>query len=126
MYTVRVETSFNAMHRVRLSDGSTEPLHGHDWKVHAHFARERLDEIEMVVDFLEVHRALDGVVQELHHTDLGNHPVLSKYNPTAETIARFIFDQLDQSGLSTLIRVDVTEAPGCVASYTRPGETHTE
>ncbi len=117
MYTVVVETTFSAIHRVRFADGSVEPVHGHDWVVRAHFAREELDAAGMVVGFEGAMEALGAVAAELHHRDLNAHPCLAGVNPTAENIARHFFDALRARGLETVGAVHVTESPGCVAIF---------
>ncbi|MCH7704942.1 MAG: 6-carboxytetrahydropterin synthase, partial [Planctomycetes bacterium] len=102
---------------VRFRDGSVEPRHGHDWVVRAEFARAELDECGMVVDFLEARRVLDAISGDLHHTDLNEHPALGGANPTAEAVARYVFDRVRDAGLTDIRRVEVTEAPGCIASF---------
>jgi len=117
MYTVSVEATFCAMHRVQMPDGSLEPLHGHDWRVRARFAGETLDDHGMVVDFCEAKDALDRIVGEFHHTDLSAHAALGGKSPTAEVVARVVYDLLEKSGLGSLSSVEITEAPGCVAAF---------
>lgn len=117
MYEVTVEASFNALHRVRCREGPLEPVHGHDWVVRAKFARASLDELAMVVDFCEAQEALNQVIGALQHANLNEHPMLNGGNPTAEAVARAIFDTLFQCGPPGLAAVTVTEAPGCVATY---------
>ncbi|MGB2986249.1 MAG: 6-carboxytetrahydropterin synthase, partial [Phycisphaerae bacterium] len=114
MYAVTVEAGFSAVHRVRLRDGTLEPQHGHDWHVRARFARAELDDAGMVIDFGNARSALQSIVAQLHHTNLNHHEDLADSNPTAEVVARYIFERLAKMGLSTVSRVEVTEAPGCV------------
>ncbi len=117
MYIVTVEAGFSAVHRLRHADGMVEPLHGHDWVVRVHFTRPDLDDNGMVVDFHQAERALQEVVQHLHHTDLNGNEAIRGRNPTAEVIARHIYERLRALGMATARRVEVTEAPGCVAAY---------
>ena len=117
MYTVTVEGGFSAVHRVRLPDGTVEPPHSHDWVVRAHFGRPELDAAEMVIDFHEAQARLQAVLTHLHHTDLTSHAALAGSNPTAEVVARHVFERIREAGLPAIHRVEVTEAPGCVASF---------
>ena len=117
MFTVMVSAAFSATHRVPLPGGDLEPLHGHDWIVRAYFSREALDERGMVVDFCAAESALKTIVAELHHQDLNDHPALAGAVPTAEVVAKCLFDRLGRAGFPELGRVEVTEAPGCVAAY---------
>ena len=117
MYTVIVEASFSAVHRVRMPDGALELLHGHDWIVRAHFSRDDLDTNGMVVDFEHARASLRAVTTALHHTDLADHPANLGENPTAEAVAKYVYDCLHATLPDVLARVDVTEAPGCLAMY---------
>jgi len=117
MFTVCVEKRFSAVHRVRFVDGTVEPAHGHDWMVRAYFARVELDAAGMVIDFGEAQAGLRDAVTRLHHTDLNTNEVLHGLNPTAEVVAKYVFDELAARGLVSIRRVEVTEAPGCVAMF---------
>lgn len=121
MYEVSVEAHFSAAHRLRLGDGSLEPPHGHDWHVTAVFAGTDLDEIGLLVDFVAAEDRLRRVVGALHHTDLNTCPAMRNLNPSAEHVARVIFEGLaaDPALAGALARVRVTEAPGCAATYLR-------
>lgn len=117
MFTIIVECCFSAMHQLRLPGGTVEPRHGHDWIVHAHFSRSILSDAGMVIDFAEAQAALRSVIEPLQYADLNSFEPLSGLNPTAEVVAKFIFDRLSRPGFDSLRRVEVTEAPGCVAAY---------
>jgi 6-pyruvoyltetrahydropterin/6-carboxytetrahydropterin synthase len=117
MYTVIVESNFSAIHGVTLPDGTVEPPHGHDWRVRAHFAAEELNEFGMVVDFEEAKRALSHVSARLEQTNLNENWEISGPCPTAEVVARHLFEQIRRQGLASLKKVEVTEAPGCSAAY---------
>jgi 6-pyruvoyltetrahydropterin/6-carboxytetrahydropterin synthase len=120
MFKVRVETAFKAAHRLRLGDGTVEPSHTHDWLVRATFARDGLDKVGMVVDFQRAQGALQAIAGELHRTDLNSCKGFSGANPTAENVARHIFRRLNEEGWTDVSAVEITEAPGCVASFERP------
>lgn len=119
LYTVSVETTFSATHRVRLPDGSQEPLHGHDWRVRALFASDSLDDNGMVVDFCEAQGAVEQVVADFRHADLNELAAFGGLSPTAEIVARVVFDRLWGRGLESLCGVEIIEAPGCLATYRR-------
>lgn len=119
MYEVRVQAGFSAAHQVRMYDGRLEPLHGHDWEVEAVFRGPGLDRIGVLVDFVAVQEALREVVAGLDHTNLNEAPLLAGLNPTAEHVARRVFEELQgRLGAETpLVGVWVCEAPGCRAGY---------
>jgi len=117
MYTVTIDATFSATHQLRLSDGRLEPLHGHDWHVRASFSATYLDDHGMVVDFDVAAAALHAIVKPLHHGALNEMVDFARCNPTAEAVAKFIADRLIEKGLRNVSRVEVTEAPGCIATY---------
>ena len=122
MYEEVVEASFSAALQLRLPDGQLEPLHGHDWKAEARFEGPELDERGLLVDFNDAQGALREITQTLHHRHLNAVSVFTQVNPSAENVARLIFDRLQATGLfdETLVSVRVREAPGCVGGYSRP------
>jgi len=119
MYTVCVEARFSATHRVRLPGGELEPLHGHDWRVRAWFSRPELDDFGMVVDFECARAVLEGIARGWHHRNLNEERLFDDVEPTAERVARVVFEMLVSNGLDGVRRVEITEAPGCVAAYER-------
>lgn len=117
-YEVRVQGRFSAVHQLRMPGGSVEPLHGHDWRVEAVFRGPRLDAVGLLVDFEKAAEALRQVLAGLNHANLNTVGALAGGNPTAERVARIIFEQLRQSlGGCPLAAVYVEEAPGCEAGY---------
>lgn len=116
-FEVIVEDGFNATHQLRLGDGTLEPLHGHDWRVRAFFRSDRLDAQGMVVDFHRAQEALRGALLNLQYAFLNELPAFRERNPTAEVVAEHVLVSLRKAGLSESSRVEVTEAPGCVAVY---------
>jgi len=124
MYEITVEASFSATHRLTQKGGTVEPLHGHDWHVTACLATETLDESGMVADFLEVHAKLTEITAALQYTHLNGHDWLAGRNPTAEHVARAIFDRLaaHPEWGHAVREVRVVEAPGCGASYVRSSD----
>jgi 6-pyruvoyltetrahydropterin/6-carboxytetrahydropterin synthase len=123
LYSISVEARFSASHHLRLRDGTLEQPHNHAWVVRVHFARAALDEVGMVLDFSAAQQALESVVARLNGTDLNRHVDFEGLNPTAELVAKYVFECLASSGLSVILRVEVTEAPGCVAAFERDGWT---
>jgi 6-pyruvoyltetrahydropterin/6-carboxytetrahydropterin synthase len=119
MYEILVEASFSAIHAVRLPDGRVEPKHGHDWVVVVCLGCDELDEYGFVADFEDVQEVLQGHAGELHHCDLNQHRYLAGVSPTAENVAKVLYDLMRASELwGRLVRsVAVTEAPGCVARF---------
>jgi 6-pyruvoyltetrahydropterin/6-carboxytetrahydropterin synthase len=78
----------------------------------------------MVMDFQALKRALLDVLEELDHRNLNALPAFGKVNPSAENIARFVYDRLAKKIVARgvrLVRIRVAESTGCWATYGRQG-----
>ena len=118
-YRVTVEGAFSASHQLKTYDGLLEPMHGHRFRVQARLVGERLDEMGVLMDFVQVEKLLNDVLTGFHDRHLNDLPDFGRVNPSAENVARAIFEslcvKLDEPRL--LERVTVWEAPNCSASY---------
>jgi 6-pyruvoyltetrahydropterin/6-carboxytetrahydropterin synthase len=94
MYTVRIEDGFAAAHFLTRYHGKCERLHGHNYKVFVTAAGTELDDGGMLVDFGILKAALRRITAELDHSSLNDHPAFSDGCPSAERIARFIFERM--------------------------------
>jgi len=101
MFEVSVEKTFAAAHQLRNYQGKCENLHGHNYKVQVCVEAAELDAAGLVVDFVQLKRLMDGVIDRLDHTFLNEIPPFDVLNPSAENIARVFFEELD-SGLTAL------------------------
>jgi 6-pyruvoyltetrahydropterin/6-carboxytetrahydropterin synthase len=120
MFEVAYETTFCSTHRLTEAGAPIEPLHGHDWRVEVVAVGDRLDRFGVVLDFEVLKKALAEIAATFHYKDMNEHPGLRGQSPSAEVVARFIFQDLRRSlGESggQLRRVRVWEAPGCSATY---------
>ena len=122
-YEVHVEGGFTARHGIRMPDGSVEPAHAHDWGVTVRFVGDELEECGLLVDFVAVKSDLNAVLAPFEQADLTRCPQMRGLNPTAEHVAKVIFEAMLRrwDGDERLHSVAVTEAPGCVAVYGRGG-----
>ncbi len=120
MFEVAYETTFCATHQLHRDGQPVEPVHGHDWRVEVVAAGETLDALGVVVDFEHLKQAVTGVCERFHYGDITTHPDFAGQSPTVEAVARYFFREvrkaLGHEG-GTLVRVRVSEAPGCSASY---------
>ncbi|MBI1977380.1 MAG: 6-carboxytetrahydropterin synthase [Candidatus Omnitrophica bacterium] len=131
MYTVTKEIYFCYGHRLMNYDGPCKYLHGHNGKVEVELEREKLDGRGMVVDFSEIKNAIkDWIDRTLDHTMLLRKddpliPLLKEKkerfyvmdeNPTAESIARLIFDYTRSQKLPVM-RVTLWETESSFATY---------
>jgi len=131
MYSVTREITFCYGHRLLDYDGKCRHLHGHNGRAVITLAATRLDELGMVVDFSRLKHVVGGWIDEaLDHKMLlqRDDPVLPylleqgepvyvlDVNPTAENIARLIFDYAAQQGFP-VVEVKLWETETCYASY---------
>jgi len=123
-FMVRVETSFEAAHSLRQYRGASEPLHGHSWRVVVMAGSEQLDRDGLAVDFVSLQAALAGLVAPLRHRNLNEVAPFDRLNPSAENLALWLAQGLEQNqaaGAGRLVAVEVWEGPGCAATYYLPG-----
>ena len=134
MYCVTKRLDFCYGHRLLNHEGVCRHLHGHNAMVEIDITAETLDARDMVVDFADIKRAVKTWIdRELDHKMILRHddpmvdvlraqgePVYTiDSNPTAERLARLIFDKASGLGFSVSV-VRLWETPGSCASYTPP------
>jgi 6-pyruvoyltetrahydropterin/6-carboxytetrahydropterin synthase len=121
LFTVSVEGQFWATHGLTLLDGSKEPVHAHNWSVAAEISSETLNSMGIVVDFRHVKQLIGEIVADFGNVPLEQLSYFQRNNPSAENIARYIYEKLEP-GLPedvTLDHVSVTEEPGCSAKFAK-------
>jgi 6-pyruvoyltetrahydropterin/6-carboxytetrahydropterin synthase len=120
MYEMLIKGDFSSAHNLRGYKGRCEALHGHNWKVEARFEKESLDDIGISVDFVILKAKLKDILRKLDHVYLNKLDVFKKQNPSAENIARIIYqnvkDTVKEKGL-TLKSVSVWESESSCATY---------
>jgi 6-pyruvoyltetrahydropterin/6-carboxytetrahydropterin synthase len=117
MYSVRVEGRFSAAHFLPRYRGKCENLHGHNYLARAWARASSLGEDGMLADFSALREALGKALEPLDHGLLNDVEGLGG-NPTAENIARYLFDRLRALLPEVpLTRVDIFETEGSMASW---------
>jgi 6-pyruvoyltetrahydropterin/6-carboxytetrahydropterin synthase len=133
MPTFRVtrEIDFCYGHRLLDYDGKCRYLHGHNGTAIITLEAEALDHRGMVLDFSDIKRVVAGWIDEhldhrmiLQRRDpvvemlqkMGEPLFLLDVNPTAENIAKLIFDFTRERGFP-IVECQLWETPRCVASY---------
>jgi len=99
-YTISVEKTFSAAHALRGYRGRCERLHGHNWKVRVSLTGRRLNSTGMLMDFTEIKKLLDNVLEGLDHRFLNEVAPFTTVNPTAEHIAASICTRLQRETVS--------------------------
>ncbi|MEC7567143.1 MAG: 6-carboxytetrahydropterin synthase [Planctomycetota bacterium] len=131
MFYVTREIDFCYGHRLLNYDGKCRYLHGHNGRAVIKIEAEHLDDRGMVVDFKDVKTVVAGWIDEnLDHRMLLNRtdPVVAMLeemqeplylideNPTAENIAKIIFDFTKSHGFP-IVEAQLWETPHCFATY---------
>jgi 6-pyruvoyltetrahydropterin/6-carboxytetrahydropterin synthase len=120
MFELMVETTFSAAHQLRGYKGKCENFHGHNWKVQIHVAAEKLNEIDLGMDFHDLKRYTQEVVGSLDHAFLNEIFPFTEKNPSSENIAKWIYDSLRKKVNSEYVHlsaVTVWESDTASATY---------
>jgi len=100
MYEVTIEETFAAGHALRNYRGKCENVHGHNYRCQVTVEGKQVDAVGLLVDFVELKRVVHSVLDRLDHQWLNDYPPFDQINPSAENIAKYIFDQVHE-GLPT-------------------------
>ncbi len=124
MYTLKVEGAFEAAHHINGYPGKCARLHGHNWVVEAVVKGRELDELGMLVDFKDIKQTLKDILERFDHHYLNElAPFKDGVNPTAENLARIIFEELASNEIfkrdSVLAAITVFESPKSSVTYTK-------
>ncbi|HZZ77638.1 MAG TPA: 6-carboxytetrahydropterin synthase [Gemmataceae bacterium] len=131
MFQVTREIRFCYGHRLLNYDGKCKHLHGHNGRAIITLEADRLDALGMVVDFSTIKRVVSSWIDAnldhrmiLHKDDpvlpvlkaQGEPVYLLDVNPTAENIAKLIFDQMSSQGFP-IVEVKLWETEDSFAVY---------
>ena len=134
MYRVTREIHFCYGHRLLHYDGKCRHLHGHNGRAVITVESPELDALGMVVDFSRIKRVVSHWIDEtldhkmILHRDDPALPFLSSQgepvyvmdvNPTAENIARLIYEFAAGQGFP-VVEVRLWETAHCYATYAPP------
>ena len=131
MYRVTRQIHFSYGHRLIDYEGKCARLHGHNARVLIEVSSEKLNHQGMVMDFYKIKEEIGKWIDETldHRTILaekdplvrllqkaGEPVVLMKENPTAEALAKWIFDEARKKHLA-VARVTLWETENSCAVY---------
>jgi len=132
MYSVTKRIEFCYGHRLLDYDGNCRHLHGHNAVAEIEVRADALDSRDMVMDFGDIKRTLKAWIdREIDHRLLLRHDdplvallraqgepvVVIDGNPTAERLARLLFEQARALGVP-VTRVTLWETPSSWATWT--------
>lgn len=131
LFQVRKEIDFCYGHRLLNYDGKCKYLHGHNGRAVIALASESLDTRGMVIDFSDIKRVVASWIDDnldhrmiLHRDDpavdilkkMGEPLYLLDVNPTAENIAKLIYDFVADHGFP-VTEVALWETPNSWATF---------
>lgn len=107
MYYVSKRMEIAGAHCLNLTyDSPCSNVHGHNWIVTVYCKSDKLNENGMVVDFAHIKKQIHGKLDHQYVNEVVD------FNPTAENIAKWIVDQVENC-----YKAEVQESEGNVAVY---------
>jgi len=135
MFRVTREIDFCYGHRLMNYEGKCRHLHGHNGRAVIVLEGEDLDHRGMLLDFSDIKSVVSGWIDDhldhrmlLHKEDpavavlhkMGEPMFLMDRNPTAENIARLIYEFTASQGFP-IVESRLWETPRCFATYRADG-----
>ncbi len=120
MYEITITRSFSAAHMLKGIGGKCEGLHGHNFIVEVTLAAPTLSKEGLLLDFRILKEWTDEILDSLDHKYLNELPYFQNVNPSAENLARFLHDRIDEKAAAQNIAVPcvtVWESENARASY---------
>ena len=94
MFEVTIEETFAAGHALRNYRGKCENVHGHNYRCQVTISGTELDSVGLLVDFVELKKVVHVVLDRMDHQWLNDFPPFDVLNPSAENMAKYIYDQV--------------------------------
>ena len=119
-FEVMIERNFSSAHQLRGYKGKCENLHGHNYKSEIYARGNELDNIGLLVDFVELKAAADEVVQYLDHRNINELPPFVELQPSAENLAKYVLEKISariDDDRVRIYKVRCFETPTSVATY---------
>ena len=120
MYRLFVVDQFDAAHYLPEYQGKCENIHGHRFKVVLRIRAHEVGTDGIAYDFAEMKRHLRRASASLDHTCLNELPMFATNPPSSESIARWLYEQLEPCFRDTPVEMDaveVWESPTSGVSY---------
>ena len=117
MYEISLSSHFDSGHWLRGYEGKCARHHGHRFVYNITLCSSELDKLGMVVDFVDVKKAMKEIEEHLDHYMLNEREPFDKVNPTAENIAKYIYYEFLKTFGKKIKLVEVWESPDAGAKY---------
>lgn len=112
MYELFEKFNFSSAHKIVDRNGNEGSLHGHNWSVSVFVEAKELDNAGILIDIKTFRNIVQEEIDRFDHVFLNELPDLHDVNPTAENIARILFDNLSKRLNDGNIRIKLVELWG--------------
>lgn len=119
-FEVMIERNFSSAHQLRGYKGKCENLHGHNYRIEIYARGRELDNIGLLVDFVELKSAADEVVSYLDHRNINELQPFVELQPSAENLAKYILERVSScinDERVQIYKVRCFETPTSVATF---------
>lgn len=121
MFELSLKGDIASAHFLRGYPGKCKDMHGHTWKVEVFMKSGQLNELGMVEDFAVLKKQFKQFLEALDHKCLNDLEYFKTVNPTAENIAKYIYQHYRPDAVSLKVfKVQVWESDMASASYYEP------
>lgn len=116
MYYVSKRIEVAGAHQLQLPyESKCTNIHGHNWIITVYCKAAKLTDYGMVVDFKKIKNVIHNKLDHQYFNE-----VISNINPTAENIAHWILDRVNEvcdNPYAYCYKVSVQESEGNIAWY---------
>ena len=123
-FEVMIERNFSSAHQLRGYKGKCENLHGHNYKIEIYARGRELNNIGLLVDFVDLKAAADEIVRYLDHRNINELPPFDEeLNPSAENLSKYFYDETNgrlrqvTNGRVSVKHVTIFETDTTTAKY---------
>lgn len=116
MFTITKDMHFSASHQIaNLPEGHPcGRVHGHNFIVRLHLSSPTLDNVGFVTDYNDLREFQAWLDDQFDHRHLND---VVDFNPTAENMCRYLYEQAHKMGLTQVSAVSWSETPKTWATY---------
>lgn len=112
-WVLQVKDKFQAAHFLKEYKGKCEKIHGHTFQVEVKIRIYTLDKAGIGIDFTKIKKDLSTLLPD--HTLLNE---VYAFNPSAENLSRYFFQELRDKFQYPVVSVTVWESEDAAATYT--------